>query len=73
MPQTSVLSVKYQILSAGPNDANLMITIDIVKEGDAFSGFTEDEMVAFVRGYLQTLTQNPVTINKIQVIQTSGL
>jgi hypothetical protein len=71
--ETSILSVKYQILSSGPNDANLMVTLDIVKDGEAFAGFTEDEMVAFVRGYLQSLTKNPVTINKVQVIQTSGL
>jgi hypothetical protein len=69
----TILETKYQIGTSGLNDAILLIDIGITRVNDALPGVTEEQMVQFVRGYLATLTSDPVSIRRIQTIQTDGL
>lgn len=73
MTSVRVTKTSYQILSSGGEDDNLTISVDIQRTNQALAGVTEIQMLTFIRNYLATLTPNPVTITKIETVETSGL
>lgn len=69
-----VIETSYAITSQGDTDAdNLFIDVSISKGPSALSGVTEEQILLFVRNYLQSLTTNPINITKRQTVETDGL
>lgn len=73
MASVRVSKTTYQIVSTGGNDDNLTINVEIDRSNQALEGVTEMQMLQFIKGYLATLTPNPVTITKVETVETSGL
>lgn len=72
----TIIETKYQIVSpneTADDDSDLIIAVSITRKNGALAGTSEDQVVAFVRGYLATLTTDPVNITKIQTVATTGL
>jgi len=75
MPTSQTISTYYEITSAGPggDDENLYIRVEITKGSLALSGASEAQILGFVRNYLQSLTENPINVTRVQTIRTEGL
>ncbi len=74
-PVQQIVSTVYEITSSGGDaDAeNLYIKVEIQKGSEALSGATEAQILGFVKNYLQSLTQNPINVGRVQVVRVSGL
>lgn len=68
-----ITKTTYQLVSSGENDDNLVIDVDIQRTNGALAGVSEMQMLAFIKGYLATLTPNPVSITKVETVETTGL
>lgn len=64
----------YEITSSGPSDTdNLLIRVEITKGVTALSGATEEQILGFVKNYLQSLSPNPIEIARTTTVRTDGL
>jgi len=75
MPESQTVSQYYEITSngVGTDSENLYIRVEITKGSNALSGASEEQILGFVRTYLQSLTTNPIDIGRVQTIRTDGL
>lgn len=75
MPTIQTIEQYYEITSAGEgtDSENLYIKVEIRKGSNALAGATEEQILTFVMGYLQSLTTNPIEAARVQTIRTDGL
>lgn len=66
-----ILSTRWIITYAGPNDDNLKLYIEIDRENNALSGLPDYAIVDFIRDQLSAHTGSPVAIEKIEQVRTT--
>jgi hypothetical protein len=75
MPTVQTVNQYYEIVSPGigSDEEDFYIRVDIQKGPLALSGASEEQILGFVRNYLQSLTPNPIRIARIQTIRTDDI
>lgn len=67
----TVLSTTYKITSNGPADDNLSISITVERTNGAVPTLTDLQIAQFIRSQLAAFTNQPVKIEKTEVIKTT--
>lgn len=67
----TVLSTTYKITSNGPVDDNLSISITVERTNGAVPNLTDLQIAQFIRSQLAAFTNQPVKIEKTEVIKTT--
>lgn len=71
---TQVVETYFEITSSGESDTdNLYIRVEIQKGATALSGATEEQVLGFVKNYLQSLSANPILVSRTQTTRVDGL
>ncbi len=70
---TTIVKTTYIIRTADAQDNVLQFDITVRKDAQAIPNISELDMMAFIRNSLQGVTADPVTLSRIQTIQTDEL
>lgn len=69
----TILKTTYVIKTVNSTDDVLQFDISVQKDAGAIPNISELAMMQFIRDNLQNVTSDPVTLTRIQTIQTDNL